>query len=325
MFISTEEYIQEQVHTEMNIVNQKTSLDKYVMQFDQVMDDFTSLLHCKDIVKKYGLSDQFLDLVNYKNRLSTLTHIDISGSSQEVVLGAIEGVIGDAWKAIVNFFESIWKKIKSLFGSSASSNAAKEDRFIAGLKAEMKNKFGETNHQKIATQKFTLLKFKETEKIHELFVTAANFIAAQPVNSNKDLTSVIPKQELKTYLGIDITGEGVDLLAPIQPEERTLKEAGFAGLADLAMLVRMANMKFYTAKIVKKIAAQEYEIRKLVDHLQIEYPSPSEMPDYEKVRLEQAKAYTKNFVKVGTRIIYMHGWLIGQMNRVTAAIKQMNA
>lgn len=325
MSILIEEYVQDQVQMKINLVNQEVSLRNHFSQFDQVMDDFTSLTHCKDIIKKYGLSDQFLDLINYKNRLSTLSGIDISGSSQEVVLGAIEGIIGDAWKAIVNFFESIWKKIKSLFGSSASRNATREDKLIAGLKAEMKNKFGETDHHKVATLKFTLLKLKEMEKVYELFIKAADFIADEPLNGNKDLSSVISKQDLKTYLGIDITDSGVDLIEPIQPEERTLKEAGFTGTADLVMLLRMSGMKRHTEKIVKKIDRQEYEVRKLVDHLQIEYPTPSEMPDHEKIRLEKAKEYTKNFVKVGNRIIDTHGWLVSQMSKVTAAIKQTNA
>lgn len=330
MSILVEGYIQDQVQSRMDVVNQEASIDNQFRQFDQVMDDFFTLVHCSGIVKKYGLTEQFVDLVDHKKRFSTLTNIDISTATESQVNIALEGIIGDAWKAIVDFFKSIWQKIKELFGASASNSITAEEKFMAELHTQLNREFGDDRYDKssLTTQRFALIKLDHLKEARAAYIELADKFASIDPAANpgaiNDILKAANEEVLVRYIGVRLADGHPTVTPRMIAEERTLKEAGvddpFATLHDLQLV---ASMRQTTLKLAKAIKAHEAAVTKILDKLQKQCPNPADLSEDDQKELDAVKNAIKEAKILTLRLVETHGWIISNLRKISRAIKEI--
>jgi len=129
--VDVEVKVAEEVEAATQIVEEATSVIVDAESSDAAAEDVEAVEHFIASIKKYGLTQQGLDLMNHKGILEAVSgmtmpaieSLDATGRNHEaaqVALEASEGIVKRSWEAIKKFFKGLWEKIKALWAKFMS-------------------------------------------------------------------------------------------------------------------------------------------------------------------------------------------------------------
>lgn len=129
--VDVEVKVAEEVEAATQIIEEATSVIADSESSDAAAEDVEAVEHFITSIKKFGLTQQGLDLMNHKGIMEAISGVslpaaeslDATGRNHEVaqvVLGAAEGIVKKSWDAIKKFFKMIWEKIKGLWSKFMS-------------------------------------------------------------------------------------------------------------------------------------------------------------------------------------------------------------
>ena len=317
-------YIQDQVSAELYIQNLHHSLNREVKLFEDLLDDFDILTRCKTTISTYGISNQFRELVDRNKKLSKLTGVNVAVGTEHQISIALEGIIGDAWKAIMKFFSTIWEKIQEIFGV----RDAAIHRQVNSIKIHIKKlENSDLDMNKIKTKEMNLIKLSELRKMTDYCEKLINMVRSLPehVEKAKSFTlknTGISDKELLKYLGIKSHSEKIveqDSSELIKPEVMTLADAGVTDVDH----IRDSNISSDGLGVQLNIQRINQKIRDLneaIKHLAEKNETPASMKEEEKKLLHDAKIMVVFYSTVISVVSGRMSFIMGQLDMLARGL-----
>ncbi len=129
--VDVEVKVAEEVEAATQIVEEATSVVTDAEASDAAAEDVEAVEHFIASIKKHGLTQQGLELMNRNGILEAVSGVslpaveslDATGRNHEAAQAALEaseGIIKKSWEAIKKFFKGLWEKIKALWAKFMS-------------------------------------------------------------------------------------------------------------------------------------------------------------------------------------------------------------
>lgn len=124
--VDVEVRVAEEVEEAATVIEEATSIVADAEASDAAAEEVESLESFIASVKKYGVTQQGMELMNMGGALSAFSGIALPAAESldgagrnhdaaQMVIAACEGAISKAWEAVKKFFINLWNKIKTMF------------------------------------------------------------------------------------------------------------------------------------------------------------------------------------------------------------------
>lgn len=257
--VDIEVKVAEEVEAATQIVEEATSVIADAEASDAAAEDVEAVEHFIESIKKHGLTQQGLELMNRNGILEAVSGValpaveslDATGRNHEaaqVALEASEGIVKRSWEAIKKFFKNLWEKIKGLWAkfmsyitSWESSIRKAKDALPAAI-----------DTKKAKDKDVTTLKYATFQVMCDGIMAVTEGIASPTgAPDKKDVVKDFFKKKENGMIAIGLKFDGDDLTQSDKAPEATsmklgasgwdldkLKNGGFKGAADTVAALR---------------------------------------------------------------------------------------
>lgn len=257
--VDVEVKVAEEVEAATQIVEEATSVVTDAEASDAAAEDVEAVEHFIASIKKHGLTQQGLELMNRNGILEAISGValpaveslDSTGRNHEAAQAALEaseGIIKKSWEAIKKFFKGLWEKIKALWAKFMSYITSWESSI-----KKAKEALPEAIDAKKAKDKdVTTLKYATFQIVCDGVMTVTEGLASSIGSpEKKDVVKDYFKKKENGMIAIGLKFEGDDLVqADKAPESSSmkfaasgwdldkLKSGGFKGAQDTVAALR---------------------------------------------------------------------------------------
>lgn len=240
--VDVEVKVAEEVEAATAIVEEATTVVEDAVSSDEAADDVEAVEAFGASVRKYGLTKQGLELMNYKGMLElcsgvalpAVESLDDTGRNHvaaQAALEAEESFIKRSWEAIKKFFKGLWEKIKTLFDKVVSYITPFEKSIV---RARDSVKGVKIDPKKEDDKKFSLLKVEDFTKLIDasergmaLIKNSSSFVNADP--KEDAVTEAMTAEKNMAELGLEVKDNKIVIVdKPLKPESLTLKGSGWS-------------------------------------------------------------------------------------------------
>ena len=182
--VDVEVKVAEEVEAATQIVEEATSVIADAEASDDAAEDVEAVEHFIASIKKHGLTQQGLELMNRNGILEAISGValpaveslDSTGRNHEAAQAALEaseGIIKKSWEGIKKFFKMIWEKIKGLWAKFLSYVT----RWEASIKRAKESLPAEVDKKKYDDKKASLLTAAKYAELGEAVVATSDSLS----------------------------------------------------------------------------------------------------------------------------------------------------
>ncbi len=309
MNLATEALVQDQVSLALDEYETSYQLRKDQTLLGQLFDEIDLLEDWKRIVKTYGLTNQFKDIVDHDRKFSSMTGIDIDVATATDIIGATEGIIRKTWDAILNLFRSLLERLKKFFGVRKAIAARVADinkEKIATLEKQ------EYSRSALAEKVVTAITMSEYAHLKQVAMKCANYCSKLKgdITAASDEDFALSKigvsaWELIHYIGLRMDSQKKHLVRDmsqfIEYDTLTLTDMGFHGRTDLAKLREYGELGYEVYGLTRECYNVAEKLTNQVTELMKKYPDPADLPDDKKEFFKNAGAWSASAISLCTQ------------------------
>lgn len=257
--VDVEVKVAEEVEAATQIVEEATSVIADAEASDAAAEDVEAVEHFIASIKKHGLTQQGLELMNRNGILEAVSGIalpaveslDATGRNHEAAQAALEaseGIIKKSWEAIKKFFKGLWEKIKALWAKFMSYITSWE----SAIKKAKDSLPTSIDPKKAKDKDATILKYAQFQVVCDGMQEVVGGLAeGLGDHTKKDLVKDHFKKKENGMIAVGLKFDGDDIVAADKAPEATsmkfaasgwdldkLKGGGFKGAQDTVAALR---------------------------------------------------------------------------------------